>query len=339
MIISDLPPSDPMIVQVIRAQQAAVAAADNIQLSIMADRWLQAERALTAQMQVLSYEVAEMAKEGIVDTAAVMRLERYHSLVTQAQLETDKYIAYADSSISAQQRILLNRGLDDVAEQLRIAYQGTELGISFSLLPTDALNAMIGMAGDGSPLATLLAGISKDALVGMSEALLDGIALGLPPLTTAKRMADGFGIGLSRALTISRTETLRAYRYASQQQYTESGVVEGYIRIAQHTPTTCAGCLFAEGQIFPTDRTFDAHPNCRCSTIPIVEGVAPPEFEKGEAWFERQSEDVQRGILGPGRYDAWQSGTPLSAMTTHISNETWGGAFVPTLVKDLETTE
>ena len=336
--VSDLPPGDPQIIQVIRAQQAAVIQGDIATLNRLADQWMQIERSLSAQMAQLVYEINDKIKAGeVVDQAAILRLKRYKELAAAATRETDKYIELANRIVTDRQVTLITQGITDAVEATRFAYQSFALDYpAFDILPADALNALIGMAGDGSPLNTLLSQIGPDALVGMTDALVEGIALGLPPMATAKKMADGFALGLERAFTISRTETLRAYRFASQEQYKTGGVVIEYMRIAQHTPTTCAGCLFAEGMIFPTDRTFDAHPNCRCSTIPIVDGAPIPEFEKGEDWFLRQPEDIQRKILGPGKYDAWQQGVPLSDMVRHVDNDIWGGAFVPARLGDLE---
>lgn len=335
---SAFPPSDPLIIQVIRAQQANIIAGDVATLNRMADRWIQIERTLAAQVAQLAYELTDKAKSGeAVTRAEILRLQRYKELAAAATRETDKYVDYATRTVTDRQRTLIAQGLSDAVESTRYAYQSFGLDYpAFNLLPKDALNAIIGMAGDGSPLNTLLSEIGDLALVGMTDALVDGIALGLPPMATAKRMADGFAVGLERAFTIARTETLRAYRFASQEQYKAGGVVIEYMRIAQHTPTTCAGCLFAEGEVFPVERDFDAHPNCRCSTIPVVDGAPRPQFETGEDWFLRQPEDIQRKILGPGKYDAWQRGVPLKNMSRHVDNDIWGGAFVPARLGDLE---
>lgn len=329
-----IPHPEPEIIKAIRAQRARIAAEEQIQMMVMADRWIQIEKSLEAQTMLLAREIADAGETATA--AQLMRFKGYQDLLAQAEKEVTLYEAWANTTVSARQAELMRLGIDDAIDATGWAYQGSGMIVpSFSQLPTAAIEAIVGFAGDGSPLTKLLAETYPDAIRGLTQALIDGVARGLPPLQTAKAMRNGFGMGLNRALTIARTEQLRAYRFAAQEQYRTSGVVTGYMRIAQHNGNVCAGCLFAEGDIFPNDRDFDAHPNCRCSTIPIVEGVPPTSFVAGAEWFATQPENVQRSILGPGRYDAWQKGVPLNSMSTHIADDVWGGAFVPTPIGKL----
>jgi len=87
--------------------------------------------------------------------------------------------------------------------------------------------------------------------------------------------------------------------------------------------------------ILSLDGDFDEHPNGRCTAVPIVRGVPEPQWENGATWFANQSEDTQREILGAGRFEAYKNGVSLSDMSTHVSDPTWGGAFVPTAVGNL----
>jgi SPP1 gp7 family putative phage head morphogenesis protein len=152
-------------------------------------------------------------------------------------------------------------------------------------------------------------------------------------------MIDGFAIGLDRALTISRTEVLRAYRHGSQDRYQESGIVSGYKRLATHDGRVCLGCLFAEGEMFDTAHDFEAHPNCRCTLVPVVTGVDSPEWLAGKDWFEAQRPERQRELLGGTRYDLWQRGEvpDLRDFARRVHDSEWGGAFVPTPIRDLRT--
>jgi SPP1 gp7 family putative phage head morphogenesis protein len=147
-------------------------------------------------------------------------------------------------------------------------------------------------------------------------------------------MQDGLAGGLDKALTIARTEQLRVYRAASQEQYRASGVVTGYRRLSAHDDRVCAGCLAADGEELSSDVDFEAHPNCRCTLVPICAGVEPPQWTAGGDWFEEQDEETQRNILGPGRYELWQNGgvSDFRQFATRVQNETWGGAVVPTPV-------
>lgn len=76
--------------------------------------------------------------------------------------------------------------------------------------------------------------------------------------------------------------------------------------------------------------------NCRCTAIPVVRGKGSLSWETGEQWFRRQDAPMQRQILGPGRYSAWQAGRfDLEDTVTRREDATWGASLVPTPLRDL----
>jgi hypothetical protein len=292
---------------------------------------------LEAQFTALAAEAAELKAAGqVVDTAKLYQMERYQRLLYQAHAKMNDYIAFADETTSAYQAELARRGIDHAAEAIRSVYsEAGVIGARFDVLPVDALEAMIGMAGDGSPLSQYLRRIYGDATDGMMQALIDGIAQGLNPVAVARQMRDGFGMGLNHALNTARTESLRAYRTASQRQYAESGVVSGWKRLASHDGNACAGCLFSEGEFYETEAEFEEHNQGRCTMVPCVTGMDAPDWLGGQDWFLQQSEEAQESILGAGRFEAWKNGASLDAMVTRVNDPVWGGAFVPTPVENL----
>ena len=73
-----------------------------------------------------------------------------------------------------------------------------------------------------------------------------------------------------------------------------------------------------------------------CTTVPIVQGVPPPEWESGEDWFKGQSSDTQRKILGKGRHSAWLAGGFNLRDVVHVTeDETWGKGLAVKPLKDL----
>ena len=90
-----------------------------------------------------------------------------------------------------------------------------------------------------------------------------------------------------RAMMISRTETSIAHNESSVIAYRESGVIEAWEWLLSEG--ACDDCIaladsyiaeYPEG--IPVDSDiepppFDTHPNCRCTTIPVI-----PERERGE---------------------------------------------------------
>ncbi len=71
------------------------------------------------------------------------------------------------------------------------------------------------LASDGSPLRELFEALGERTGWGVREALETAVATGMGPRETARLVHQQFGMGLNRALTIARTEQIRAYREAS----------------------------------------------------------------------------------------------------------------------------
>lgn len=327
---------EPLVIVTVREFKRRLLNMEAEQVLEMARRWEQVEMSLLGQMEALAQIMAESGEA--VTVAQLLRDARFRSLLMQAQIQLDGYETYAAALIAEKQRAWATMAISDSQNLIRTVYAaGGRAGTSFSLLPVSAIEAMIGLAGDGSPLRDLLEKASGEAAVRMTDALVRAIALGKNPRDTARQMADGLAGGLNRALVIARTEQLRAYRTAEQMQYEQSGVVRGFMRISARDDRVCPACLFMDdGRIYPTAHLFEAHPQDRCSMIPVLVGIRPPAFEYGRAWFERQDAETQRTILGPGRYDAWQEGKfDLADVVKRVENETWGAAFVPKTLAEL----
>jgi SPP1 gp7 family putative phage head morphogenesis protein len=165
--------------------------------------------------------------------------------------------------------------------------------------------------------STLIAGLPAQAQEAVGNALASGLAQGKNPRAVATMMREALGGNLTRALTISRTETLRSYREASREVYlANTDVLMGQQWISALDRRSCPACIALHGKVFPLDEVMAAHPNCRCTTAPAprsprelglgdVPGVPP--IEDGVAWFRRQDEATQRQILGPSKYGLFRS--------------------------------
>ena len=96
-----------------------------------------------------------------------------------------------------------------------------------------AVEQIVGATADASPLARVLASLAPDAAAGVRQALITAVATGLGPRQTAALVKKSFGIPLKRALTIARTEHLRAFRESSRQAWAQQrDVVQGWLWLA-----------------------------------------------------------------------------------------------------------
>ncbi|HEY1011355.1 MAG TPA: minor capsid protein, partial [Herpetosiphonaceae bacterium] len=160
------------------------------------------------------------------------------------------------------------------------------------------------------------------------NALLRGIALRQPARLIARELQRELGIGLEQALTVARTEGLRAAREGQRQIFAASGVVTGWRWVSALTPRTCAMCWAMHGTIHQVDEIFGTHPNCRCTMVPVIRPellTQPQTFATGAERFARLAGKTQLAILGRKKYNAYAAGDlALSDVVGYRDDPKWG---------------
>ena len=254
-----MPREDPEVVRVLKAYRVLLDGREDALMRDMGRRWLDIEHRLDAEIALLAREIADRAASGRVITEQIVwRAERYQIIKAQLEDEIRKYNRdYAVATISRAQEQYALLGLDAARDAINATYG--PMGAYWNRINVGAVQSMIGFAGDGTPLEKLLRESYPDAVDGLTKALINGIARGQNPAQTARDMADGMGMGLDRSLLIARTETARAYRTASTEQYRQSGVVSGFRRLVKKE-TACMACLMLDGETFELEGELDDHP-------------------------------------------------------------------------------
>lgn len=140
----------------------------------------------------------------------------------------------------------------------------------------------------------LLAGRSYTELQGITDVmsqqigreLVNGLIQGMSPRQVAVAMnAKVNGIGLSRALTLARTETIAAHAEGQLDAYENLGAeqvgiavewsVSGVGRTRKGNPSPCKKCAHMAKTVLTIEEArglIPAHPNCMCSFIPANVG-------------------------------------------------------------------
>jgi hypothetical protein len=190
-----------------------------------------------------------------------------------------------------------------------------------SRIRTDAINVITSRArtqihSDTLPLAPA-------AVAAMRRELIRGVDVGDNPRVAAARMVTNlegqFNGGLTRALVISRTEILDAYRATSQQIHTANrDVVKAWEWLSALDRRCCSSCWSMHGRRFPVETPGpDDHQQGRCARLPVLAswaelGINAPEpgsaMVSAEARFWTLPRSAQAQILGAGRLALLQSG-------------------------------
>lgn len=267
----------------------------------------------------------ELARaEGRSVLAALYERERLAALEVEVTREIARITGRTVFAVQQEQRLAATLGAD--AARRLLAEQGVTL-------PVTAIEAMVANLTRGSALQRLLSSLAPMGWEWARDALLEAVALGRNPREIARAVRDALNVPLTRALTISRTEILRAFRDAQLEQYQRTGVVQGWVWVAAlDNPRTCPACVALHGRWFPLTEPMSEHPNGRCSQAPALgfpdtDGYyrQPPFDVTGPEWFAGLPAAVQREILGPSKWAAYVAGQiSLADLVSVRYSASWG---------------
>ena len=310
--------------QLIRQEDAA--------LREMSRQWVRMENRLMSQYQLLSQEILDRQARGeAVPRQMIFNLQRYQQMMAEIAKELPEYDAKAVQIITDHQIESYTLGLEAAEAVIMDTRPSSPM---WNRVGKDAAQITAGFAGNGAPLGQLLQRDYGDLGVKVTDALVEGVALGKGAHATAKAMRDVMGMEYKRSVRIARTEINRAYRIANADQYAKSGVVTKVLRLCAKQTNTCLACLMMDGDEVPNG-VLDDHPNGRCTTVAVTIHGTVPQWEHGQQWFEHLDEADQRMIMGDGRYELWkQDGVSLRDMVKMQPNPVWGGS--PTIISERE---
>lgn len=306
-------------------------------------------RRLLRDLGSLTRWIAAEQKAGRpVSRARLLRQERFRDLLTQTAVQMDALSKQIEAKVMTEATGAADKARTEAVTAIQQALGPGPAGVSvsFNTLPVGAVNDITARLAPNAPLRNLLDSFGGEAAGMEREALIEGIGLGIGPRATAAVLRKALDISAVRALTIVRTEQLKAYRSASLQTYqANSDVVTGWRWRCSRSTRTCAACWAMDGQVFPLDEPFASHPNCRCTPMPVTKSWAElgftgipdlPEPEPGHAVFALLSESEQREVLGPGRLALYKSGTPLSAFVEKTQSKVWGPGRQVRALRDMQ---
>lgn len=262
-----------------------------------------------------------------VNRGWLLKQGRLAQLERQAEAQVRVFADFAERRITQEQLDAVMLGQID-AERLVVASLGpspSPLAGFTPHLPVGAANQVIGYSSAGQPLGLLLAELAPAAGKAVRSALIRGVVLGKNPRDTARLLRGALGGNMARALTIARTETLRAYREAQRLTYVANrGVVTGWTWHSALDRRTCPVCWAMHGSFHPLDEPLGSHPNCRCAMIPATKPWSELGFptpirdtryvpKLGPFVFAELDEAAQLAILGPGKFAAYTAGDIILA--------------------------
>ena len=174
-----------LVVDITNAFKNALLQREAAQMAEAARRWLLIESALQGQVDALALELAQ--KPGRVTRGQLLRSQRYRALRRQIDDELRRFSDFMEVSVTEGQRAMAAAALEHSATTIRAVAAEARVATNFNRLPVSAVENLIGMAGDGLPLRTLLDEAGKGAGDRLAQQLVNGIALGRGPVEVARQ--------------------------------------------------------------------------------------------------------------------------------------------------------
>jgi len=300
-------------------------------------------RELSSKWQAVLREVTEAQRSGDVTALNLLALrsQRIHALRVQTAEQVNRFALQAEIDATADQAVGLRLGQEHAARLVRRSLTQTAPGLdhTFVQLPAGALEQMVGKFSSGAPLRTLFSEFGPDAASGAEDVLFRSVAMGLHPRLAAEQLNVKLGVPLTRALVISRTETISAYRNSTLEAYRRNDdVVKAWRWNAHLGARTCSSCIALHGTVHALSEAFRDHPSGRCTPSPVTvtwaelgrRGIrgSRPEPTRGPDWFAEQDEAIQLRVLGPGKLALYQAGDiDLEDLVTEQVSTRWGNSF------------
>ena len=264
--------------------------------------------------------------------------DRLNGVLDLTRAEFSRFAQFAEQQIVEQQRAAVQAAGGEV-HQLTLDGLGPAppgAFVSLTRLDTTATESLVGFLGDGSPLNRLLGQLPVDASALVSSELITGVSTGASITNIARRIRHGLGGNMVRALTIARTEVLRAQREASRLTMMQNEhVLEGWIWHSALSKNTCAACYAMHGTVHKVEERLDGHPRCRCTRVPKTKSWEELGFPgapdtsahvpKGVDLFEKLPEEDQDKILGKAAGLAYRAGAvKLPQFVGRKRSKQWG---------------
>lgn len=303
---------------------------------------------IRGQLNRLRTEIEQAKARGeLIDQGWLARHGHVETAARTAAAETRTFVDLSKRTIDAAVLAAYQAGAIDAATLVRSSLPP---GLPWQpAMPIDETVRVAQALRPGAPLGQLLDELPVHAAEAARGTLIEGVALGHGTRRIAADLRQAFGGNLVRALRISRTETIGAYRRSAIARYqSAANVVTEWVWVASLSARTCAACIAQHGSRHPLDEAFASHPACRCAPAPVSRSWAELGFsgipearldvESGETWFARQPATFQRQVLGPGKHAAYAEGRiTLADLVEPTSSPVWGAGMRERSLRSLIT--
>jgi SPP1 gp7 family putative phage head morphogenesis protein len=198
----------------------------------------------------------------------------------------------------------------------------------FKSVPAVQVTELLGTPLGGAFFQQSFADLGSSLLASLRNVLLWGLTTGQGVQPVARQVQGVMGGARWKAERIVRSEYIRVANQAALTTFAQNeDVLDSVQWVATLDARTCLQCGVLDGRTWENLAAapvpvVDTHPQCRCTLVPVVKdaedlGLPPgsrasfsgqvPATLTYDDWFDLQSEDFQRDVLGPKRFDLYRT--------------------------------
>lgn len=309
--------------------------------------WVDAWDDISGDLEKALVELISTAQTGMISQATVLRSQRMLLVLDVIARRLTRLTDDAGRQVAADLPQVVRQAGQAQAEIIgsQLPKTDRERVVGWGRVDARQIDAIVLRSTEA--ITSQMWPLSAEADAAVRRELVRGLAMGEGPRKTATAILEStegaFNGGLTRALTIARTETLDAHRAAAKASHdANADVLGGWIWLTdlRVSPPPCQACLGMAGTVHPlTEPGPLGHQNCRCSRMPKTKSWADLGIDLDEpdsdvpdaaAWFADQDEKTQRAVLGAARYAAWKRGQfPVGQWAVRRSTDGWRDSYVP----------
>lgn len=328
----------------VRQMREQLARIEDNHTRTMTQAWVNAWDAAADDLDAALNELALEAGDGRIKRSTVIKSERLRKALTVIETKLNGlFEASGQLAIDHLDDIVNNAGIGQTA-MIGSQLPPSERAMvnAWSTVSAGQITAIVERASE--QITKLSYPLSDQATASMRRELVRGMVNGSNPREAArlmlKRTEGLFNGGLSRAMTIARTEMLDAQRAAAAlTEQANTNILAGWVWSASLSARTCPSCWAMDGQEFPLDQSGpDDHQSGRCTRVTKTKSWKELGFDLPEppslmpdaaATFNALPKVDQLQVLGPGRYQAWKAGDfPMDKWATKRINPGWRDSYV-----------
>jgi SPP1 gp7 family putative phage head morphogenesis protein len=337
---------------ILAEQRAALTRITDAQVLALTRAWVDAWDVLGPEFDAALTELLAAAKNGTVTAAEVarsIRLRKALVLAGDKLAELAQLTEVTAANDTAQAALAGAQSQIDVIKSQLPPASAPVVSPAFTRVDPRVLDAIVTRTTQN--IHSAAQPLPYDVERAMKQELIRGIAVGENPRTTAgrivRRTEGRFNGGLTRAMTIARTETLDAHRAGTQaSEAANKDLLEEWDWHADLSARTCPSCLAMHGTRHPLDEPGpNDHQNGRCARVSITKSWKDLGFDieeplsvtpSAQDWYENLTPESQAAIMGPARAQLLADGSIQWAdLATVRTTPGWRDSVVPTTVKDL----